>query len=92
MIQQYEVVIEKDVPVYSRDGTVLMADIYRPGLNGEIIDGQFPTVLWRTSYDKTRPNFSSPARYFCRRGYVAVVQDIRGRGKSGGYGEIWLDR
>lgn len=89
MISQYDVVITEDVPVSSRDGTVLMTDIYRPGSNGEIIGGQFPTVLWRTSYDKTKPSFANPARYFCRRGYVAVVQDIRGRGKSGGYGEYF---
>ena len=79
----YTVVLAEDIPVTARDGTLLMTDVYRPAIHDEPVDGRFPAVLWRTSYDKSRAGFADPARYFCCRGYVAVVQDIRGRGRSG---------
>ena len=83
------VVVAEDIPVAARDGTVLMTDVYRPARDGQPVPGRFPAVLWRTSYDKSRAGFADPARYFCRRGYVAVVQDIRGRGKSEGFGQYY---
>lgn len=85
----YTVVLAEDIPVTARDGTLLMTDVYRPAIHGEPVEGRFPAVLWRTSYDKSRAGFADPARYFCRRGYVAVVQDIRGRGRSGGFGQYY---
>ena len=84
---EYGIVVAHDVPMTTRDGTSLLADIYRPAQNGEPAPGSFPAILWRTSYDKSRANFAEPARYFCHRGYVSVVQDIRGRGRSGGTGQ-----
>src|ERR1700684_920164 len=61
----------------TRDGVTLRSDIYRPG--GE---GQFPVLLQRTPYDKNgEANF---ARSAAARGYLVVVQDVRGRYASEG--------
>ena len=81
------VVIAQDIFVPMRDGVRLATDVYRPALDGEPVSGGFPVILWRTSYDKSGPGFVDSARYFCKRGYVAVVQDLRGRGLSEGTGQ-----
>ena len=78
------VVIAKDVMVPMRDGVRLATDIYRPARDGEALSRKFPTILLRTIYDKGSERFTAPASYFCRRGYVAVVQDCRGRYASEG--------
>lgn len=73
----YEVVAELNVAMKTRDGVTLNADIYRP--KG---DGKFPVVLRRTPYGKSP---SGPeAISFAARGYVYIVQDVRGRETSGG--------
>ena len=41
-------------------------------------------ILQRTIYDKANPVFAGPAEYFCKWGYVSVVQDCRGRFASEG--------
>ena len=46
----------------TRDGVTLLADVYRPGRDGETAPGRFPTIMWRTSYDKSRVTFAEPAR------------------------------
>jgi putative CocE/NonD family hydrolase len=74
---QYAVTFERNVPVKMRDGVTLRADIYRPKA-----DGQFPVLLERTPYDKNYGfSFGLEA---AARGYVAVVQDVRGRYTSEG--------
>ncbi|MET9390251.1 CocE/NonD family hydrolase [Streptomyces sp. NPDC006624] len=45
-------------------------------------DGPFPAVLLRTPYDRTRHR--AEARGWARRGFAAVVQDVRGRHGSPG--------
>lgn len=73
----YEVVAELNVAMKTRDGVTLNADIYRP--KG---DGKFPVILRRTPYGKSP---SGPeAISFAARGYVYIVQDVRGRETSGG--------
>lgn len=79
---EYDVVVEKNVPVPMRDGTVLSADLYRPALDGMPVDGAFPVVMERTPYDKNTK--VGEGRYFARRGYAAVMQDVRGRFESEG--------
>jgi putative CocE/NonD family hydrolase len=60
-----------------RDGVILKADIYRPKA-----DGKYPVLLQRTPYDK---NYSlSFGMKAAPRGYVVVVQDVRGRFTSEG--------
>ncbi|WP_228985273.1 CocE/NonD family hydrolase, partial [Streptomyces sp. DH12] len=45
-------------------------------------DGPFPAVLLRTPYDRAR--HEAEARGWARRGFAAVVQDVRGRFASPG--------
>ncbi len=86
---EYQVALLEDVYIPMRDGVKLAVDIYRPALDGEPAPGRFPAVLERTSYDKSRPFSAGTARYLCRRGYVGVVQDLRGRYKSEGKGQYY---
>ncbi len=74
---QYPVIIEHNVAAKMRDGVTLHADIYRPKA-----DGQFPVLLQRTPYDKRGgTDFGLKA---AARGYVAIIQDVRGRYSSEG--------
>ncbi|MCX6627467.1 MAG: CocE/NonD family hydrolase, partial [Candidatus Solibacter sp.] len=81
--QHYEVVAMKNVMVAMRDGVKLSTDIYRPGANGVVAPGKFPVLLERTPYGKER-GAASAAAYFVPRGYVVIVQDVRGRYQSEG--------
>lgn len=81
-----EVVVERDVPIPARDGVRLAADIYRPARNGEPLPGRFPTLLTRTPYGKG-DGHSAEAEFYARRGYVVVLNDVRGR--YGSEGRFW---
>jgi hypothetical protein len=72
-----ELVEELDVMVPMRDGFKLATDIYRP-----VAEGTFPAILARTPYDKSSGWTVQDARFFAEKGYVFVVQDTRGMGKS----------
>ena len=75
--QTYEVVIERGVKATMRDGVVLRADIYRPRS-----EAKFPVLLQRTPYDKSSSfDFGMKAS---AKGYVVVIQDVRGRYTSDG--------
>ncbi len=82
--QQYDVVIEQNVIMSARDGVRLAADIYYPASDGRLAEGRFPVILERTPYNKATPRQVTKAKYFARRGYVCVIQDVRGRFKSEG--------
>ncbi|MCW5768654.1 MAG: CocE/NonD family hydrolase [Phycisphaeraceae bacterium] len=73
--------VEYGVWIPMRDGVRLSADVYRP--EGE---GRYPVILSRTPYNKAGAGKASIDRYrmFVERGYVVVVQDVRGRGDSEG--------
>jgi putative CocE/NonD family hydrolase len=79
--------IERDVPMRTRDGLTLRADVYRPDAAG-----RHPVLLSRLPYDKRgrrRPGDIDP---FVERGYVVVIQDTRGRFASDGdeyYPLVW---
>ena len=84
----YKVKVERDVWVTMRDGVRLCVDIYRPD-----DDGKFPGLLGMCPYGKTTqvrmydPWIIAEAGdpdYIVPRGYVHVVADIRGGGKSEG--------
>jgi uncharacterized protein len=79
---QYDVIVEENVLVPMRDGTRLAADLYFPAQNGAKVEGRFPVVMERTPYNKL--GRANEGRYFARRGYVAVMQDVRGRFASEG--------
>jgi predicted acyl esterase len=76
--EHFAVKVERDVSAKMRDGVALRADIYRPDA-----DGKFPVLLQRTPYNKSgwSMNFAYLA---AARGYVVVIQDVRGRYTSEG--------
>lgn len=82
--QQYDYVVEKHLPITLRDGITLYADVYRPAKSGHAAKGRFPVLLERTPYNKDRLSYSVSGRYFAKRGYIYVVQDVRGRWSSDG--------
>src|SRR5213082_455622 len=89
---EYGIVISKDVMVPMRDGVRLATDVYRPAdPDGNPAPGRFPVITQRTSYDKNDPvNFvSTIPEFFTPRGYVSILQDLRGRGRSEGTGQYF---
>lgn len=81
---EYSFRVEHDVIIPMRDGVRLAADIYLPTDD----DGQpirsLPILLQRTPYDKTTAKFVEAAEFFASHGYIAVLQDARGRYQSDG--------
>src|SRR5262245_60023553 len=71
--------VDRDVAVSMRDGVVLRADVWRPRR-----DSRFPTLVYRTPYDKTSTSDGALVRKAVARGYAVVVQDVRGRYASDG--------
>jgi hypothetical protein len=77
-----------------RDGTRLAANVYKP-----VGTGPWPVVLSRTPYlkdgridrehdpdgSKLRDNLVKQAKRYTDAGYVFVVQDVRGKGRSQGF-------
>ncbi|HEX4595252.1 MAG TPA: CocE/NonD family hydrolase, partial [Bryobacteraceae bacterium] len=81
--QTFEISASKNVMITTRDGLRLSTDVYRPARNGVPMEGKLPTLLERTPYNKD--GGAGTASYFVPRGYVVVVQDVRGRYKSEGH-------
>jgi len=77
----YDVTLERDVVARMRDDVELRSDVYRPSGGG-----RHPVLLMRTSYGKERAQTNAYAHptWFASKGYLVVVQDIRGRFASGG--------
>jgi len=77
----HKVRVEKNVAVLMRDGIKLYANIYRPHH-----DGKFPVILIRMPYGKDEPYCEMPAhgKYWAKKGYACVVQDVRGKYSSEG--------
>ncbi len=69
--------VERNVAMKTRDGVTLFADVYRPA--GE---GAFPVLLQRTPYNKD--NAAQFGHAAAVRGFMVVVQDVRGRYTSEG--------
>lgn len=81
--------VDRNVLVPMRDGTLLATDFYRP-------DTEVPvaTILQRTPYDKsvaTFYNFTLEIGRVVEAGYAVVVQDVRGRFLSEGEFEPFAD-
>ena len=73
-----------DQRVPTRDGITLSADVYLPlGAQG------LPTIVQWTPYESTRERFIAWGVWFARRGYAAVVVDVRGRYESEGRFTAW---
>jgi uncharacterized protein len=83
----YRVLTDKDVPMTTRDGVTLRADVYRPDA-----PGRFPVLLARLPYDKNLRQRPGDIDVFVEHGYVVIMQDTRGRFASEGdeyYPLIW---
>jgi len=73
-------VVTKDVAVPMRDGVVLRADVLLPAESG-----RFPTLVYRTPYNKESAfREGNTFEKAVARGYAVVVQDVRGRYASDG--------
>ena len=76
-----QILIERDVEATMRDGTVLRANVYRPDTQEPL-----PVLLTRLPYGKDLPLGTAlldPVKAAAA-GYLVVVQDTRGRYRSGG--------
>ena len=76
------VLIELNVPVPMRDGTVLKADVYRPDT-----DAPVPAIVSRLPYDKSvllMQTYGIDAIRAAAAGFAVVYQDTRGRYQSEG--------
>ncbi|NWG25303.1 MAG: CocE/NonD family hydrolase [Pseudorhodoplanes sp.] len=72
----------------TRDGVSLVADIYRPQ-----IPGKHPVLLMRQPYGRRIAStvvFAHPA-WYAAHGYIVIIQDVRGRGESGGTFRLFAD-
>jgi len=70
--------VERDLQVRMRDGTVLRADLYRSS-----DERKYPVLLQRTPYGKGESQIPM-ALMAVERGYCVVIQDTRGRWSSDG--------
>jgi putative CocE/NonD family hydrolase len=93
----YEMVLESNLGVATRDGVRLATDVYRPARGGKAAPGRFPVVMERTPYGRNVTSFrditqasdkpltrAEVAERYVRAGYVVIFQDCRGRYDSGG--------
>ncbi len=78
---------EHRVPM--RDGTLLATDVYLP----DPALGPVPAVLIRLPYDKTGRYTFVPqiGAHFAAHGFAAVAQDVRGKYRSGGAREPFVN-
>jgi putative CocE/NonD family hydrolase len=74
-----QIIEQSGVPVEMSDGTVLRADVYRPDDTES-----YPVLMLRTPYGRHGDRYIGSARRLVERGYVVVIQDIRGRFDSEG--------
>jgi uncharacterized protein len=87
---QYGTVTDKDVPITMSDGVTLYADVIRPDK-----PGRYPVMLEQTPYNKNLVDSSTSFgdnTYFAQRGYVVVIEDVRGTGSSEGQWQSFDDR
>lgn len=78
---EYKTRHQKNIEITMRDGTILRHNMTRPDA-----EGKFPVLLERTPYNKeggSENNIGSP-EFFASRGYVVIIQDVRGRFASDG--------
>jgi putative CocE/NonD family hydrolase len=72
---------DKYVPIPMRDGVNLYADIYKPPA-----EGRYPVILIRLPYGIREFYTYMPAygRYWAKKGYIFIAQDVRGKWRSEG--------
>jgi len=77
------ILIQQNVEIPMRDGTILRADIYRPKA-----EGMYPVLMARTPYNKA--GLGGDGKRFAAKGYIVVCQDARGRFASDGKWESFV--
>jgi putative CocE/NonD family hydrolase len=100
----FEVVLESNLGVTTRDGVRLATDVYRPAIGGRPAPGRFPVIMERTPYGRNVTSFrdisaasdkpltrAQVAERYVRAGYVVIFQDCRGRYDSGGTFEKYVN-
>lgn len=94
---QYDPMVEKDLLATTRDGTRLAVDVYRPDASGQfpavlsismyskdVEDTQYlGEQIGRFNLEYSMVE-AGDSRFWARRGYVHVIADVRGTGKSDG--------
>ena len=83
----FEVDRTNDVGIETRDGTTLLADVYRPNTAAT-----FPALVSFSCYPRQIQDLGAPVGFieagatdfFVPRGYVQVIANARGTGGSGG--------
>jgi uncharacterized protein len=85
----FKVSLQKDLRIPMRDGTKLSVDLYLPLKDGKLAEGKHPALVERTPYNKNLQE--TDARWFAARGYVVVLNDVRGRYASEGHWRMLLD-
>jgi putative CocE/NonD family hydrolase len=92
---RYGVGERSNVPVKTRDGTVLRVNVYYPTdkSTGHEAKGAFPVILTQTPYGKDDAKYAGSSSlgqlsgynpYLVQRGYIDVIADVRGTGGSTG--------
>jgi uncharacterized protein len=83
----YDLIRDDNVAIALRDGTILLADVFRP--NG---DGPFPVLVAFSAYPRQMQDLGAPmgfieagaSDFFVPRGYVHIIVTARGISGSGG--------
>lgn len=84
---QNEIKIVRHQAIPMRDGVILYADMYMPAE-----PGKYPTIITRSPYGSQREGVHHQTMTkFAQRGYVVIVQDVRGRYESDGKWEPFRD-
>ena len=73
------ITVRHNVPMKTRDGVTLYADVYAPKAAGK-----YPVLLARTPYGKSGHYNVIFGREAASDGFIVVIQDVRGRYTSGG--------
>lgn len=88
----YDVVLYKEnMMIPMRDGVKLAADIYRPSVRGSVVEEKLPIILQRTPYNKKSEEYVEQGKYLAQCGYVVTIQDCRGRYRSEGIFNKYVD-
>lgn len=83
-----EVAPPETVPMSTRDGVRLDADVYRPASGGP-----YPVLLMRQPYGRKIAStvvYAHPG-WYAAHGYIVVIQDVRGTGTSQGTFRLFED-
>ena len=82
----HSIKIERSVHIPMRDGIKLLADIYRPD-EAE----RYPVILIRSPYGRGTDIPPDDVAHYAARGYVVVIEAVRGTDGSEGEFQPWLN-